>query len=363
MNSWLYLTAKGFAHSVEIDYDNAPVFVWHDAQSPTETSLSEAAAGLKGRSVALVLPMEMCSWVLTEPWPGKRRPTAQALAFAVEDQLADDLDELHFAVGPVDTQQRYPLLITHKQRFRTLLCQLHERGLTIVSAQVDADLLPRDQACMQWWCGRWLVGGTLEFRLAVSLVGLELVKSGLPTALTARKIDWDALPEDAINLLQGEFRRQVRGWPWRRLRVMALLMFTLALGFTHLRSSFLEGEAARIYVMSEERFKTLYPAQTRIVDLSAQLKAMQQRATGAQGGHMARLLQLTEQVIGASSVEVQHMEWRASIGWVLNLTVGSFAQLEQLRERGVQSALPITLGNASQQGSRVQAMLTLRDES
>lgn len=49
MNSWLYLTAKGFAHSVEIDYDNAPVFVWHDAQSPTETSLSEAAAGLKGR--------------------------------------------------------------------------------------------------------------------------------------------------------------------------------------------------------------------------------------------------------------------------------------------------------------------------
>ena len=47
MNSWLYLTAKGFAHSVEIDYDNAPVFVWHDAQSPTETSLSEAAAGLK----------------------------------------------------------------------------------------------------------------------------------------------------------------------------------------------------------------------------------------------------------------------------------------------------------------------------
>ncbi|MBP3866119.1 MAG: hypothetical protein J6F32_16905, partial [Pseudomonas sp.] len=220
MNSWLYLTAKGFAHSVEIDYDNAPVFVWHDAQSPTETSLSEAAAGLKGRNVALVLPMEMCSWVLTEPWPGKRRPTAQALAFAVEDQLADDLDELHFAVGPVDTQQRYPLLITHKQRFRTLLCQLHERGLTIVSAQVDADLLPRDQACMQWWCGRWLVGGTLEFRLAVSLVGLELVKSGLPTALTARKIDWDALPEDAINLLQGEFRRQVRGWPWRRLRVM-----------------------------------------------------------------------------------------------------------------------------------------------
>ena len=363
MNSWLYLTAEGFAHSADNDVDTALVLVRHDSQPFAQTSLSEAAARLKGLRVALVLPMEMCSWLLTEPWPGKRRPSAQALAFAVEDQLADDLDELHIAVGPVDAHQRYPLLITHKQRFKTLLGQLHERGLNIVSVQVDADLLPRDQACMEWWSGRWLVGGALDLRLAVCVMGLELVKTGLPAALTTRNIDWSAPPEDAINLLQGEFRRQVRGWPWRRLSVTALLMFALALGFTHLRSGFLEGEAARIYAMSEQRFKILYPEQTRVVDLSAQLKALQLRATDLQGGHMARLLQLTEQVIGASSVEVQRMEWRANIGWVLSITAGSFAQLEQLRERGTQSALPITVDNASQQGSRVQAMLILRDKA
>ena len=78
---------------------------------------------------------------------------------------------------------------------------------------------------------------------------------------------------------------------------------------------------------------------------------------------MVRLLQLTEQVLGASSVEVQRMEWRANIGWVLNITASSFAQLEHVRERGVQSGIPVTVGSASQQGGRVQAIVTVRDES
>ena len=360
MNTWLYLTPEGFARSANTDFEHAPILVWHDSADVENTSLS-AAAGLKDREVKLILPMEMCSWVLTESWSGRRRPNVQALAYAVEDQLAGDLDDLHIAVGPVDAQQRYPLLIIDKQRFQVLLEQLHTRGLNIVSVQVDADLLPHDQACMTFWGGRWIVGGALEARLALSGQALKIVRAGFSTAPNELQINWNAPPKGAINLLQGEFRRQITGFPWRRVVTGLLLVFALAVGFTHLRSSFLEGEAARLYVLSEQRFKTLYPEQTRIVDLPAQLRALQQQAAAPHNGHMARLVQLTEQVIGASSVEVQRMEWRTGIGWVLNITAASFAELEQLRMRGVQSALPITLGNASQQGSRVQAILTLGD--
>ena len=361
MNTWLYLTAEGFAHNADVDVEHALVRVWRDGASVENTSLSTAAAGLKGREVRLILPMEMCSWLLTDPWPGRRRPSVQALAFAVEDQLAGDLDDLHIAVGPVDAQQRYPLLITHKQRLQALLAQLHERGLNIVSVQADADLLPHDQACMAWWGGRWIIGGSLESRLGLSEQALATVKTILPTQLIERDIDWSALPKGAINVLQGEFGLHSKGLPWWRVGTGLVMIFALALGFTHLRSSFLEGEAARLYALSEQRFKTLYPEQTRIVDLSAQLRAQQQQAAAPHNGHMARLVQLTEQVIGASSVEVQRMEWRTDVGWVLNITAASFAELEQLRTRGVQSALAITLGSASQQGSRVQALLTLKD--
>ena len=365
MNSWLYLTAEDFAHPGETDFSNTRVYLWHDDTAPQGSTMSDAAATLKGREVKLILPMEMCSWLLTEPWPGRRRPTVQSLGFSVEEQLADDLDDLHIAVGPADTQQRYPLLVTHKQRLKDLLQQLGECGLTIVSVQADADLLPRDQACGAWWDGRWLIGGALDARLALSAQSLEALKAALPHDMLwlPPQIQPSFSPSgtQAINLLQGEFRQTRRRLPWRGFCAALLMVFGLALGFTHLRSAFLEGEAARVYALSEQRFKALYPEQTRIVDLSAQLKALQQQGATVRSGHMARLVQLIEQVIGASSVEVQRMEWRTGVGWTLNISASSFAELEQLRARGVQSALPVTLGNASQQGNRVQAVLTLED--
>ena len=363
MNSWLYLTAHCVTEGPETDVDTACVSIWHDPAAIENLSLNEAAVRLKDREVNLILPMELCSWLLTEPWPNKRRPSTQALAFAVEDQLAEDLEQLHIAVGHMDAQRRYPLMMIHKERLKGLLELLDQRGLNIVSVQVDADLLPPEAACKAQWDGRWIVGGALEARLALSGPALDLVAARLPNPLTEGVIDWSVPHTHAINLLQGEFARRAQGLPWRRFSAALLLMFAFALGFTHLRSNVLEDKAAQIYAQSEARFKTLYPEQTRIVDLSAQLKALQQQGAPAGNGHMLRLLQLTEQVLGASSVDVQRMEWRATIGWVLNINASSFAQLEQLRERGVQSGLPVTVGNASQQGGRVQAIVTVRDES
>ena len=358
MNSWLYLNAHSDAHP---DLNNARVYVWHAPTSAVQTSLHDAVQALKDRDVKLILPMEMCSWLLTEPWPGRRRPSVQALAFAVEDQLADDLDDLHIAVGPMDAQRRYPLLVINRQHFKNILAQLQARGLNIVSVHVDADLLPREQPSIAEWDGRWLAGGALDLRLALTLQALDALKDGPLDTAVEQTFDLSAAPPDAINLLQGEFRRTSQGLPWRGFSVAALLIVALAVGASHLRSSFLESEAARIYALSEQRFKALYPEHTRIVDLSAQLNALQQQGAARQNGHMARLLQLTQHVIGASSVDVQRMEWRAAVGWTLTITANSFAELEQLRERGLQSALPITLGNASQQGNRVQALLTLED--
>ena len=351
MNSRLYLSA----------HSDTRVYLWHGEITAHETSLNEAAERLGAHDVQLILPMEMCSWLLTEPWPGRRRPSVQALAFAVEDQLADDIDELHIAVGPLDAQRRYPLLVIERQRFKNVLAQLQALGLNIVSVYVDADLLPREQPGIAWWDGRWLAGGALDLRLALTPQALEALKDGPLGTAVEHTFDPASAPPGAINLLQGEYRRTSQRLPWRGVSVAALLIVAMAVGASHLRSSFLESEAASLYAQSEQRFKALYPEHTRIVDLSAQLNALQQQGAARQNGHMARLLQLTQHVIGASSVDVQRMEWRATVGWTLTITASSFAELEHLRERGLQSALPITLGNASQQGNRVQALLTLED--
>ncbi|WP_347903429.1 type II secretion system protein GspL [Pseudomonas purpurea] len=364
MNHWLYLSAEGLAE---------PSAQWScclvsAAGERTVLTLADAGRRLQGQAVHLVLPMEMCGWLQTEKWPSRRRPTVQAIAFAIEDQLSEDLDALHLTVGPRDPQGRYPLWVINRQRFAALLALATGLGITPGTVQVDADRLPGDQAYGVWWLGRWLLGGTLEARLAVSADGLAALKPGLPETLCWREDGYATLHGHAaarppINVLQGEFRRGRRRFPWSTALVSATLLFTLGWGFMHARSDFFEGQAQRLYAQSEQQFRALYPQQTRIVDLSAQLKALQkQTRVSAQDTQVARLLKLTEQVIGASSVEVQRIEYRVGDGWKLQLTAGSFAELEQLRERGQSSGLPIRLGSASKVQDRVQALLTLENQ-
>lgn len=163
----------------------------------------------------------------------------------------------------------------------------------------------------------------------------------------------------SIDLLQGEFRQVQRRWPWGMMICAVLGVFALTWGFTQARSQFIEHVAQRLYAQSVQRFKALYPQQTRIVDLSAQLRAVQGAKPGIAMTQMARLVNLAEQVLGGSSVEIQHIEFHAGEGWKVQLTARSFAELEQLRERGQQSALPIKLGSASKDRNGVQAVLTL----
>lgn len=363
MDNWLYLGAEGLAEPSA----QWPCCLVSAAGERAVLTLGDAGHRLQGQAVHLVLPMEMCGWLQTEKWPSRRRPTVQAIAFAIEDQLSEDLEALHLSVGPRDPQGRYPLWVINKQRFAALLALATEQGITPGTVQVDADRLPNDQAYGVWWMGRWLLGGALEARLAVSVAGLAALNPCLPETICWLEDGHAALHGHAaarlpINLLHGEFRRDRRRFPWSTALVSAALLFTLGWGFMQARSGFFEDQAQRLYARSEQQFRALYPQQTRIVDLSAQLKALQkQTRVSAQDTQVARLLKLTEQVIGASSVEVQRIEYRLGDGWKLQLTASSFAELEQLRERGQSSGLPIRLGSASKIQNRVQALLTLEN--
>ena len=117
MKNWLHLSAEGLA----APSDEWPCLLWRAAGDCERMRLAEAAQRLAGQPVDLLLPMEMCSFLRTEPWPSKRRPDAQAIAFAIEEQLGDDLEGVHVCAGRRDRQGRYPVLVTHKARFRALL--------------------------------------------------------------------------------------------------------------------------------------------------------------------------------------------------------------------------------------------------
>jgi general secretion pathway protein L len=97
--------------------------------------------------------------------------------------------------------------------------------------------------------------------------------------------------------------------------------------------------------------------------MAAQLKALQSQPVESQNTRIAGLVRLIEQVIGASPVEVQRIEFRAGEGWKIQLTASGFTELEQLRERGRQQGTPVRLDSANKAADRVQATLTVEDEA
>ncbi|MNJ23541.1 GspL cytoplasmic actin-ATPase-like region [compost metagenome] len=363
MKTWLYLTAEGLA-------DPSPTWpccVWRADGEPQHTTLAEAARLFAAQPVLLMLPMEMCSWLRTEKWPSRRQPSVQAIGYAIEEQLGQELDLVHLCPGRRDKEGRYPVLVVHKEQLNDLRDLLAAVGIEASAIYVDADLLPTDQVDAVWWFGRWLVGGALDARLAVPAEALVPVRAmlGAQTCWPEEgRHTWrPGTTEHAIDLLQGEHRKKSRRWPWVSTCMAVAALFVLSWGFTEARSDHYQLEAQRLYGQSVERFQALYPDQTRVVDLAAQLKAVQGSATADQPTQISRLVNLTDQVIGASNVEVQQIEFRAGEGWKIQLTASSFAQLEQLRERGRKSGLPIKLGSANKVQDQVQAVMTLEEPS
>jgi len=359
MKNWLYLTAEGLAH-LSSDW---PCCLWSHAGEQQTMPLHQAVQVLHGKKIDLLLPIESCSWLRSEPWPGRRAPTAQALAFAVEEQLGEVLDNVHLSMGQADGERRYPLMVIARERLAAVLSLLAESGLQVRSVFVDADLLPMNQPAGVRWFGRWLLGGALPARLAVTEEGLLALKGVLPESMV-----WVDEPDDrlllaegfrqAINLRHGEFALRHSPLPWRAFSAVLLILLLLGVGASETRFRFLDDETRRLAEHNELRFQTLYPQHAQILDLTAQMQAIQSVPAQSRDTRVAALVRLIEQVIGASQVEVRRIEFGEGDGWKVQLTANGFAELEQLRERGRQQGLAIKIDGASKIGDRVTATLT-----
>ena len=368
MNTWLYLTAEG----QDTPSGLWPCVLWSPTGQRQPMPLNQTASALQGQAVDVLLPMEMCSWVRSEPWPARRRPEAQAMAYAVEDQLSEALEVVHLSVGARDRDGCYPVMVIGRERLADVLDLLREAGIEVRGVFVDAEVLSGDQPCGAWWFGRWLLGAGLSARLALSRDHMALLAPLLPKDmqwLDEREADTvidqclSCRPIPAINLLQGAFAPPGKRLPWRAGGWALLMLALLTWGASETRIRFLDSETRRLASQNEQRFKALYPEQSRIVDMAVQLKALQSQPVDSPDTRIAGLVRLIEQVIGASPVEVRRIEFRVGEGWKIQLTANGFTELEQLRERGRQQSMPVRLESANKVADRVHATLTVEDEA
>ena len=119
--------------------------------APEQGPLEQAAAGAAGKQLIVLLPSAAVLRLHSNlPLKGNAK-ILQALPFALEDQLAQDVDKLHFAIGERNAQGLLPVAVVEKDRLRYYLQQLETARLfpTLVYAESEA-VTPMPATIVVW---------------------------------------------------------------------------------------------------------------------------------------------------------------------------------------------------------------------
>lgn len=152
----------------------------HLVSPPAMARLDALGPPAVGRRVAVIVPgVDVLALDVDVP-PLSGAKLLQAVPFALEEQLADDVDTLHFAVGARSQHGRAAVRVVSKALFADWQARLAEVGLSAQAMFDDASLLPVDGAQSV----ALLEGGELCLRHADARAPLYLPTDSLEEALS-----------------------------------------------------------------------------------------------------------------------------------------------------------------------------------
>lgn len=360
--------------------------------------LSEAATHAPGRRLVLFFPADEVRLTSVKVPAKQTAKVLQAVPYALEDQVADDIEDLHFAIGPRQPDTRYPVAIISRKRLDQWLASIRLLGLhadamvpenlalpvsgngSDLSALVDGEqVLVRHGPWSGFVCAREDLASFLEIVDTEKSSRLQLFVSG------ANKSDWSQLEwplqlmptpsplhtlanhyraDHAINLLQGSYsqsRDLQRHWtPWRLTASLLLAFFVIA-GLAHaldvlrLSRALEQQDQANI-----ARFQQLFPDQQRIENLEAQLdQKIRSMASNGAAGPFDLLQTLAEALAASPGLRLRGMQYRDGALY-LSLTAKDLQVLDKLRdwfESRPDTQLQVQSANAEQDGAQIRAKL------
>jgi len=367
---------------------------------PQSGSIAQAAEQAPGRSAALIVASGDVLLTEVELPPKSGVRPQQLVAYALEEQLAADIETLHFAVGERDeVNRRTAVAVVTRTLMSRWLQQLGDAGIQVTAVCADASLLPQNpghtvvmlegDTLSLRRAGRPAlalpadnIAAALEASLAEDMAAENLIFYVSPEDWQRRSSEVEALrgrcaslkvqllnsgtlpllaPQLAagafINLLSGEFAPQVAaGSGWRRWRLAATLLAVLiavhVLGLSlqllqqHRSERALDAEISALARSALPGDSGQGPVRSRV---EQRLLAAQGDAGGS--GFMPALAALAQALGSARGASLQALSYRDG-GLDLKLKASDAESLERidqaLRSNGWQAEL--TSGGAATTG-------------
>jgi len=351
--------------------------------APAEGPLTDAAPFAAGRRVVALAPaMDVLLTHVDLPVRGASR-VQKALPFALEEQLAEDVEAMHFAAGRPLPDGSVAAAAVERGRVEDWLAELREAGLEPQVICSEAEGVPAVPNHLTWLLeeqrciarsgvgvpvaletsdvddalrfgpgfpddgenGRHLAvflapgandrhGARLQaLRDELTSVELRVLQEGLLPHLAA-----GVMAREPVNLLQGVYAPRTsveKLWrPWRLAASLVGVLFLVLVLQEGLRLMILKSEERRLDVAVAEAFESAMP-NARMVDPRAQverrLAAVRGTGGAANESFLAALETLGSALAATPNAELKAISYRPGT-LDLRLLVPSVETLEQIRQ-------------------------------
>ncbi len=333
---------------------------------PVAGELAQAAAMSANRKVAVIVGAGE-ALVTESDAPGRNAAKlAQVIPFALEERVADEVENLHFAIGARSRETgRVPVVVVQRARLTAWLDALRAAGLVPQALYVESTLLPatpgqiialldRDTLTLRLPEGPPLVfpalaiADSFEMVLATqqaSIAGLEPAAPGLllytgHDEWQAHQHSFDALREqftgvkvqmlpsgpitalaaaavsgEEVNLLQGAFEASsplASGWrAWRVAASLAGVLLCLHLGARVYELTRLGRMEAQLDASIEEAFRAAMPGEQNASDARRRVeRRLAEARSGGGGALLPALAALANARGGAQNVSIEGFSFR-----------------------------------------------------
>lgn len=373
-------------------------------------TVADAVAHAIGRRLTLLVPGTDA--LLAEPvLPLKSgAKLAQVVPFALEEHLAADVEDLHFAVGKREGRPGTPVTVVAHARMEAWLALFAEAGVQPDAVYPETSALPetpngvtllidgarvyvrregvpgavlevepliealqlalasgeesREHVTIfvteeDYERERELLEGMREFTASLQL---KLLPDG-PLALLAANV----ARTNAVNLLQGRYQPkrkiQVSFAPWRYAAMLAAVFFAAHLGLKGWQYFHYRSEEVRLDNEIAEVFQQVMPG-APVPDSAAarrqvETRLAQLRGTGPVSGMMTTLAMLGEALAQAQGTNIEALSYRNNIT-DLRVLAPSVDALDRIRQVASERGVTATIESASPRDSKFEGRLKLQ---
>jgi general secretion pathway protein L len=361
------------------------------AQNAAARALSASNAGTppapalaRAQRVIVLVPAEEVLLLDAPRLTGPRAQFLKALPFALEDQLASAVEELHFAVPDRLGENRVPVAIVRRATLRGWLDRLASEGVRPDAIYAETQALPTDGGCVVVEDARafWRTpthAGACDLAALADWLSLDNTlpagwdvhdfRDARPLSLPVAPLRYhagsrDALaflaaqPEPSLNLLQGEFTPAHRQAPaqqvWRSAAMLAAAALLLLFVYYGADTWRLARQSTRLDAAAHAALHEGFPDMDKVAGDPRAL--MQSALTGLRGGGdstgLVPLLGRIAPILGSTTrTTLTALEYHNAT-LELGLRAPDVPTLDLMRERlaGLGLKVEVTAANSGAEG-------------